>query len=53
MFDPAKETTPEAKAKIAALLVVYINGIQHGPGLTDAEWAAAEEFKLRIAEELP
>ena len=50
MSDP-KETTPEAKAKIAALLVIYLNAIQHGPGLLDNEWAAAEEVKLRIAEE--
>jgi hypothetical protein len=45
--------TPESRQKIAALLVIYLNALQNGPGLEDAEWAAAEEMKQRIASELP
>jgi len=45
------EPTPEGRKKIAALLVIYINALQHGPELTDPEWAAAEEIKTRIAAE--
>jgi hypothetical protein len=47
------EPTPQSRQKIAALLVIYLNALQNGPGLEDAEWAAAEEMKQRIAQELP
>ena len=45
--------TPEASRKIVALLVVYLNALQQSPGLTETEWAAADEMKNRLAQELP
>lgn len=45
--------TPAARERIAALLIVYLSGIQNGPGLKDEEWAAAQEMKDRLNAELP
>lgn len=47
------EPTPEARKKIAALLVIYLSALQSGPGVDESEWAAAEEMKERLASELP
>lgn len=45
--------TPDARKRITALLIVYLSALQNGPATPDAEWAAAEEMKERLASELP
>jgi hypothetical protein len=51
MSEPA--ATTQSRQKIAALLIIYLNALQNGPAMPEEEWAAAEEMKERLAQELP
>lgn len=44
--------TPEARRKITALMIIILSGLQQAPGFSDEEWAAAEELKNRLDQEL-
>jgi len=50
--DTAPTPTPEARTKITALMIVILSGLQQAPGFTEEEWAAAEELKNRLDQEL-
>jgi hypothetical protein len=39
--------------KIASLLIVYLTGLMHSPGLSDEEYAAAEAKAAQLSNELP
>lgn len=46
------QPTAEDRRKITALLIVYLAALQNGPELSEGQWAAAEEMKLRLYSEL-
>jgi hypothetical protein len=39
--------------KIAALLIVYLKALMQSPGLSDEEYAAAEQHLTALSKELP
>lgn len=52
MSNTADTKPPTAKEKIHALAITYLKALQDSPGLTEEEYAEAENLKNRIAAEI-